>query len=171
MLGRAYEYLIERFADDAGKKGGEFYTPHQVVRLMVEILQPREGMRICDPTCGSGGMLIQCAHYVRRNGGDLRNLSLYGQEKNLGTWAICKMNMLLHGLDARDREGRHDPRAQAPARRATSGSSIVSSPIRLSRWINGGGRWRRTIPTGGSGSGYRRKAQETWHSCNTWLPP
>lgn len=99
MLGRAYEYLIERFADDAGKKGGEFYTPHQVVRLMVEILQPREGMRICDPTCGSGGMLIQCAQHVQRNGGDPRNLSLYGQEKNLGTWAICKMNMLLHGLE------------------------------------------------------------------------
>jgi type I restriction enzyme M protein len=99
MLGRAYEYLIERFADDAGKKGGEFYTPHQVVRLMMEILQPREGMRICDPTCGSGGMLIQCAQHVQRNGGDPRNLSLYGQEKNLGTWAICKMNMLLHGLD------------------------------------------------------------------------
>ena len=99
MLGRAYEYLIERFADDAGKKGGEFYTPHQVVRLMVEILRPREGMRICDPTCGSGGMLIQCAQHVQRNGGDPRNLSLYGQEKNLGTWAICKMNMLLHGLE------------------------------------------------------------------------
>lgn len=99
MLGRAYEYLIERFADDAGKKGGEFYTPHQVVRLMVEILQPQEGMRICDPTCGSGGMLIQCAQHVKRNGGDPRNLSLYGQEKNLGTWAICKMNMLLHGLE------------------------------------------------------------------------
>lgn len=99
MLGRAYEYLIERFADDAGKKGGEFYTPHQVVALMVEILQPREGMRICDPTCGSGGMLIECAQHVRRHGGDPRNLSLYGQEKNLGTWAICKMNMLLHGLE------------------------------------------------------------------------
>src|SRR5882672_5738691 len=66
---------------------------------MVEILQPREGTRLCDPTCGSGGMLIQCAQYVKRNGGDPRNLSLYGQEKNLGTWAICKMNMLLHGFE------------------------------------------------------------------------
>ena len=98
LLGRAYEYLIERFADDAGKKGGEFYTPHQVVKLMVEILEPREGMRICDPTCGSGGMLIQCAEYVERHGGNRQNLSLYGQEKNLGTWALCKMNLLLHGL-------------------------------------------------------------------------
>lgn len=98
LLGRAYEYLIERFADDAGKKGGEFYTPHQVVKLMVEILEPQEGMRICDPTCGSGGMLIQCAEYVERHGGNRQNLSLYGQEKNLGTWALCKMNLLLHGL-------------------------------------------------------------------------
>ncbi len=98
MLGRAYEYLIERFADDAGKKGGEFYTPRMVVKLIVEILQPREGMRICDPTCGSGGMLIECAHYLERHKQNPNNLSLFGQEKNLGTWAICKMNMLLHGL-------------------------------------------------------------------------
>ncbi len=66
MLGRAYEYLIEKFADDAGKKGGEFYTPHMVVRLIVELLEPKEGMRICDPTCGSGGMLVECAHYLER---------------------------------------------------------------------------------------------------------
>ena len=98
MLGRAYEYLIEQFADDAGKKGGEFYTPRMVVRLIVDLLAPKEKMRICDPTVGSGGMLIECADYVRRHGGEARNLTLHGQEKNLGTWAICKMNMLLHGL-------------------------------------------------------------------------
>jgi len=67
MLGRAYEYLIEKFADDAGKKGGEFYTPNMVVKLIVELLEPQEGMRICDPTCGSGGMLIQCAQYIREH--------------------------------------------------------------------------------------------------------
>jgi type I restriction enzyme M protein len=106
MLGRAYEYLIEKFADDAGKKGGEFYTPNKVVRLIVELLAPAEGMRICDPTCGSGGMLIECAHHLERAGKNARNLSLHGQEKNLGTWAICKMNMLLHGLpDARIEKG------------------------------------------------------------------
>ena len=98
MLGRAYEYLIEKFADDAGKKGGEFYTPRMVVKLIVELLKPAEGMRICDPTCGSGGMLIECAHYLERHGQNPKNLSFFGQEKNLGTWAICKMNMLLHGL-------------------------------------------------------------------------
>ncbi len=67
-----------------------------VVRLIVEILQPAPGMRICDPTCGSGGMLVECAHYLERRGQNARDLSLKGQEKNLGTWAICKMNMLLH---------------------------------------------------------------------------
>lgn len=112
MLGRAYEYLIEKFADDAGKKGGEFYTPHTVVQLLVQLLDPAEGMRICDPTCGSGGMLIQSAEYVlakagRKLGdGDPVNLTLHGQEKNLGTWAIAKMNLLLHGLmDARIEKG------------------------------------------------------------------
>ena len=80
-MGDAYEYLINQFADDAGKKGGEFYTPRSVVRLIVELLQPREeGMRICDPTAGSGGMLIYAAQYVREHGGDLRNLALHGQE-------------------------------------------------------------------------------------------
>ena len=98
MLGRAYEYLIEQFADDAGKKGGEFYTPRMVVRLIVELLDPQERMRICDPTVGSGGMLIECAHYVERDSGYPPNLTLHGQEKNRSTWAICKMNMLLHGL-------------------------------------------------------------------------
>ena len=98
VLGDAYEYLINRFADDAGKKGGEFYTPRSVVRLIVELLQPKEGMRICDPTAGSGGMLIYTAQYVREKGGDLRNLALHGQERNLGTLAIGKLNLLLHGL-------------------------------------------------------------------------
>ena len=100
VLGDAYEYLINRFADDAGKKGGEFYTPRSVVRLIIELLQPRAGMRICDPTAGSGGMLIYAAQYVREQGGDLRNLALHGQERNLGTLAIGKLNLLLHGLRA-----------------------------------------------------------------------
>ena len=98
VLGDAYEYLINQFADDAGKKGGEFYTPRSVVRLIVELLQPSEGMRICDPTAGSGGMLIYTAQYVREQGGDVRNLALHGQERNLGTLAIGKLNLLLHGL-------------------------------------------------------------------------
>ena len=110
MLGRAYEYLIDRFADDAGKKGGEFYTPHPVVRLIVELLDAQPGMRVCDPTCGSGGMLIETARHVAdiegKRLGQPINVTLHGQEKNLGTWAIAKMNLLLHGLrDARIEKG------------------------------------------------------------------
>ena len=105
VLGDAYEYLIEKFADDAGRKGGEFYTPRAVVRLIVELLQPREGMRICDPTAGSAGMLIYTAQYVSEHGGDPRNLVLDGQERNLGTLAIGKLNLLLHGLRAARMEG------------------------------------------------------------------
>lgn len=100
ILGRAYEYLIAQFADDAGKKGGEFYTPKEVVTLLVKILDPREKMRICDPACGSGGMLVQSVYHLREKGQNPRNISLYGQERNIGTWAICKMNMLLHGLSS-----------------------------------------------------------------------
>ena len=100
VLGDAYEYLIYKFADDAGKKGGEFYTPRPVVRLIVELLEPTEGMRVCDPTAGSGGMLIYTAQFVQERGGDRRNLALHGQERNLGTLAIGKLNLLLHGLRA-----------------------------------------------------------------------
>ena len=81
VLGDAYEYLINRFADDAGKKGGEFYTPRSVVRLIVELLEPRAGMRICDPTAGSAGMLIYAAQYVRQRDGYSRDLALHGQER------------------------------------------------------------------------------------------
>ncbi len=106
ILGRAYEYLIGQFADDAGKKGGEFYTPKEVVTLLVEILDPQERMRVCDPACGSGGMLVQSVYHLREKEQNSRNISLFGQERNVGTWAICKMNMLLHGLkDARLEKG------------------------------------------------------------------
>jgi len=97
LLGAAYEYLIKFFADSAGKKGGEFYTPSEVVRLLVELLEPDEGMEIYDPTCGSGGMLIQSKKYVEETGGDVSKIDLFGQEDSGTTWSICKMNMILHG--------------------------------------------------------------------------
>jgi len=98
LLGAAYEYLIKEFADSAGKKGGEFYTPSQVVQLMVRLVKPQEGMTVYDPTCGSGGFLIQARQYVEEQGQDPRNLALYGQELNGVTWSICKMNMILHDI-------------------------------------------------------------------------
>lgn len=99
VLGDAYEYLIAKFADDAGKKGGEFYTPKAVVRLMVEILRPTEGMTVYDPAAGSGGMLLEAVHHMERAGKNPKSLTLYGQEKNLNTWAICKMSLFLHDID------------------------------------------------------------------------
>ncbi len=106
LLGRAYEYLIKQFADDAGKKGGEFYTPQKVVEMLAHLLEPAEGMRICDPCVGSGGMLIESVRYLQQKKKNPRNISLFGQEKNVNTWAICKMNLLLHGVvDSRIEKG------------------------------------------------------------------
>ncbi len=102
LLGAAYEWLIKYFADSAGKKAGEFYTPAEVVRVCVEICDPQEGMSIYDPTVGSGGMLIQTRDYLRENGGSADEISLNGQEKIGTTWSICKMNMLLHGISHAD---------------------------------------------------------------------
>jgi type I restriction enzyme M protein len=102
LLGAAYEYLIGEFADSAGKKGGEFYTPRAVVRMMIRLMQPHSGMRIYDPCSGSGGMLIYSKEYVEEHGEDARDLALYGQENNGGTWAISKMNMILHGISNAD---------------------------------------------------------------------
>ncbi len=98
LLGAAYEYLIRDFADSAGKKGGEFYTPRPVVQLMVRLVDPQEEMAVYDPCSGSGGMLIYARNHVADNGGDPTNLVLAGQENNGTTWSISKMNMLLHGI-------------------------------------------------------------------------
>jgi len=98
LLGAAYEWLIKYFADSAGKKAGEFYTPTEVVRICVEICDPKESMSVYDPTVGSGGMLIQARDYLRECGADASELALFGQEKMGTTWSICKMNMLLHGI-------------------------------------------------------------------------
>jgi type I restriction enzyme M protein len=95
IIGNTYQYLIGRFASDAGKKGGEFYTPGEVSELLARLLAPKKGSRICDPTCGSGSLLIQVGDQVRDN-----DFSLYGQEMNGSTWALCRMNMLVHNKDA-----------------------------------------------------------------------
>ena len=102
LLGAAYEYLIKFFADSAGKKAGEFYTPAEVVRTLVEVVDPHPGMSVYDPTCGSGGMLIQTRDYIRECGGDPKDISFFGQESMGTTWSICKMNMLLHGIPDAD---------------------------------------------------------------------
>lgn len=98
LLGAAYEYLIKFFADSAGKKGGEFYTPNEVVRLLVQLIKPQAGMEIYDPTSGSGGFLIQANQYIEEQGQDPNDVSLYGQDSNGTVWSICVMNMILHNI-------------------------------------------------------------------------
>ena len=139
MLGNAYEYLIERFADDAGKKGGEFFTPKAVVRLMVELIDPRPGMTVYDPTCGAGGLLLEAVHHVVRLGHPPTSIVLYGQEKNLNTWAICKMSLFLHEVhDARIARG--DTLADPQHRNADNRTLrrfdrvLANPPFSLSPW-------------------------------------
>jgi type I restriction enzyme M protein len=155
MLGRAYEYLIKQFADDAGKKGGEFYTPSKVVELIVKLIKPEEGMRICDPTVGSGGMLIQSVDYIKSKNGNPRNLTLHGQEKNLNTWAIAKMNLLLHGLsDHRIEKGDtiREPKLIEEGELMLYDRVIANPPFSLKNWgredveEDGYGRFRFGLP-------------------------
>lgn len=104
LLGDAYEYLIKEFAADAGKKGGEFYSPREVERVIMGILKPHQKDHIYDPTVGSGGFLLEAYSYLKQKSGEkiAKTLYLYGQEKNIGTFTIAKINMFLHGLDSAD---------------------------------------------------------------------
>jgi type I restriction enzyme M protein len=137
LLGDAYEYLIKQFADSAGKKGGEFYTPSEVVRLLVSLLKPTVGMKIYDPTAGSGGMLIQTRNYLISKGENAQNLSLYGQEMNLNTWAISKMNMFLHGVfnaDIRKGDTLGDPQHTRGGELMSFDRVIANPPFSLKKW-------------------------------------
>ncbi len=99
LLGAAYEYLLKHFADESGKKGGQFYTPNQVVRLLVQLMKPEAGMSIYDPTVGSGGMLIQSHQYIEEQGQNANDIELFGQESDPTVVAICKMNIILHNIN------------------------------------------------------------------------
>lgn len=137
LLGRAYEYLIKQFADSAGKKGGEFYTPSEVVWLLVSLLKPTAGMKIYDPTVGSGGMLIQTRNYLVEHGENPQNLSLYAQERNLNTWAICKMNMFLHGVlnaDIRKGDTLRAPQHTQGGELMVFDRVIANPPFSLKKW-------------------------------------
>ena len=137
LLGTAYEYLIKMFADSAGKKGGEFYTPGEVVQVLVDLLKPHAGMRIYDGCAGSGGMLIQMRNYLATHGENAANLSLAGQEMNLNTWAICKMNMFLHGVfsaDIRKGDTLRDPQHKEQGQLMTFDRVIANPPFSLKGW-------------------------------------
>lgn len=99
VLGRVYEYFLGQFADAEGKKGGQFYTPRSIVKLLVEMLEPYKG-RIFDPCCGSGGMFVQSEKFVQAHGGTIKDVHVFGQESNQTTWRLCTMNLAIRGIDA-----------------------------------------------------------------------
>jgi type I restriction enzyme M protein len=155
LLGSAYEYLIKMFADSAGKKGGEFYTPGEVVKLLVSLIKPHAGMKVLDPTCGSGGMLLQSRNYLATHGENEQNIQLFGQEMNLSTWAICKLNMFLHGFfnaDIRKGDTLGEPQHVENGELMRFDRVIANPPFSLKNWgretaeHDGYGRYRYGIP-------------------------
>ncbi len=155
LLGAAYEYLIKMFADSAGKKGGEFYTPNEVVKLLVALLKPMAGQTIYDPTCGSGGMLIQSRNYLASQGQNERNIQLFGQEMNRSTWAICKLNMFLHGFPSasiKNGDTLGDPKHVENGEINRFDRVIANPPFSLKNWgrdaaeNDGFGRYRYGVP-------------------------
>ena len=155
VLGDAYEFLVANFASDSGKKGGEFYTPSQVAQLLARILKAKAGDRVCDPCCGSGSLLIRACQQVPPDRDGLRNVMPFGQELNGATWALCKMNMFLHGLD-RARIERGDT-IRSPELVDDQGLMrfnvvVANPPFSLDKWGHDGagsdryGRFHRGVP-------------------------
>lgn len=138
LLGSAYEYLLQKFADESGKKAGEFFTPRQVVHLLVGILDPKSGESVYDPASGSGGMLVETINNVRERGGDPRTLRLYAQEVNLTTAAIARMNLFLHNI--KDYKVVRGDTLRSPGLREPNGALtqfdavIANPPFSLQNW-------------------------------------
>jgi len=134
VFGDAYEYLLEEFAGETKKKGGQFYTPRQVIRTMVKIVKPKKGMRICDPTCGSGGMLIQSQKYMEENNPEANriDLTLEGQDSNPDTVNLCKMNLVVHGITEfkiEDGDSLKDPKLVKGGRLETYDKVLANFPF------------------------------------------
>lgn len=153
VIGNAYEYLIGKFAAGAGQKAGEFYTPAEVSELLAELVAPKKGDRICDPTCGSGSLLIKCAKQLSENG--IKDFALYGQEVNGQTWALAKMNMFLHGVDsARVEWGDtiRDPKLVQDGTTMKFEVVVANPPFSLDKWgleeakIDPYNRFHRALP-------------------------
>lgn len=138
LLGQGYEYLLKNFADESGKKAGEFFTPRQIVRLLIRILDPQSGESVYDPAAGSGGMLVETINTVRDHGGDTRTLRLYGQEVNLTTSAIARMNLFLHDIEdfkiVRGDTLRSPGLRQPDGRLSTFDVTVANPPFSLSNW-------------------------------------
>ena len=142
MLGRVYEYFLGGFAGSEGKRGGEFYTPRSVVRVLVEMLEPfRQGLgRVYDPCCGSGGMFVQSERFVESHGGRIGDIAIYGQESNYTTWRLAKMNLAVRGIDADIRWNNEGSFHKDELRDLRFDYILANPPFNVSDW--GGDRLR-----------------------------
>jgi type I restriction enzyme M protein len=150
-LGRVYEYFLAGFAGSEGKRGGEFYTPQSVVRLLVEMIEPYKG-RIYDPCCGSGGMFVQSEKFIQAHGGRLGDVSVYGQEANYTTWRLAKMNLAIRGIDAHIAHGDTFHADKHPDLKAEF--ILANPPFNISDWggdrLKDDKRWAYGIPPAGN---------------------
>ncbi|MFN3956237.1 MAG: type I restriction-modification system subunit M [Tepidimonas ignava] len=142
VLGRVYEYFLGQFAGAEGKRGGEFYTPRSVVRVLVEMLEPYVG-RVYDPCCGSGGMFVQSEKFVEEHGGRLGDIAIYGQESNYTTWRLCKMNLAVRGIDADIRWNNEGSFHKDELRDLKADYILANPPFNISDW--GGERLREDV--------------------------
>jgi len=142
VLGRVYEYFLGQFAGAEGKRGGEFYTPRSVVRVLVEMLEPYTG-RVYDPCCGSGGMFVQSDKFVQEHGGRLGDIAIYGQESNYTTWRLCKMNLAVRGIDADIRWNNEGSFHKDELRDLKADFILANPPFNISDW--GGERLREDV--------------------------
>lgn len=142
LLGRVYEYFLGQFAGSEGKRGGEFYTPRSVVRVMVEMLEPYKG-RIYDPCCGSGGMFVQSEKFVEMQGGRIGDIAIYGQESNYTTWRLCKMNLAVRGIDADIKWNSEGSFHKDELRDLKADFILANPPFNISDW--GGDRLREDL--------------------------
>jgi len=152
IIGRVYEYFLGQFASAEGKKGGEFYTPRSVVRLLVEMLAPRPRSRIYDPCCGSGGMFVQSEQFIEEHGGRKGDISIFGQELNWTTWRLCQMNLAIRGIEARIEQG--DTFHADKLKDLKADYVLANPPFNVSDWggeqLNDDVRWQLGIPPTGN---------------------
>lgn len=153
VLGRVYEYFLGQFAGSEGKRGGEFYTPRSVVRVMVEMIEPYKG-RVYDPCCGSGGMFVQSEKFVELHGGRVGDIAVYGQESNYTTWRLCKMNLAVRGIDADIRWNSEGSFHKNELRDLKADFVLANPPFNISDWggdrLREDQRWRYGIPPAGN---------------------
>jgi type I restriction enzyme M protein len=153
VLGRVYEYFLSQFAGAEGKRGGEFYTPRSVVRVLVEMLEPYSG-RIYDPCCGSGGMFVQSDKFVREHGGRIGDIAVYGQESNYVTWRLAKMNLAVRGIDSDIRWNNEGSFHKDELRDLKADFIIANPPFNISDWggdrLREDVRWKYGVPPAGN---------------------